>query len=70
MSAHIRRHPLTQRSARSVAETLDDPRAWWEGPAEPHRLAGAMPWQPRPRRRARLGVTIAAVLLLLIGAAA
>ncbi len=70
MHAALRRHPITRRFARSVADTVDDPRAWWEGPAEPTRLAGVQPWQPRSAVRRWPAACIAlAIVLLLIGVA-
>ncbi len=45
------RHPLTQRTARTVAQTRRDPFDFWEGKREPqHIIAVDMPGSPRVQR--------------------
>lgn len=52
---HIRhRDPLTQRTARTVRETLKDCYDWWEGPREPQHVIGhSFPGSRRVDQRIR-----------------
>ena len=61
-----RRDPLTQRFARSIAETRDDPYAYSEGTSEPTLVDPEAPEDPVDRLLRRWGPLAICLLLLAI----